>query len=313
MKNLDALFPLIKDGPLVKFNEELSYGRQILIKSEERNHPILQGNKWHKLKLNLKAYYDGDFANVISFGGAFSNHIYATAGACHLLSIPCKIYIRGYHFDSQNPTLLQLQQWDTDIELLSPSKYKKKDDLLFLNSLHAQYPSSYIIPEGGSNELGFKGSLSFAERLKESFAENMPDFLCVAAGTGATAAAVQSVFDRTKTQVLVFSSLKGVDFAKIFLEKYGVPSDSCRIFDDYFGGYGKVSRELILYINRVYQASKIRLEPIYTGKMFFAIDQLLQKGFFPDQSKICIIHSGGLQGIAGYNYRYGKKYGYLVE
>lgn len=303
---------LEQDTVILRIDLDRFAGVKLDIKREDQNHPLVQGNKWHKLKLNIEAFLSGDYKCILTFGGAFSNHIYATAGLCYYLGIPCIVYIRGYHLDKDNPTVKQLLLWNAQLFVIEPSVYKDKSNPEFITGLKEKHSGAFIIPEGGSNDLGFKGMLSFAEKLKVEL-EVLPDYLCISSGTGASAAAFISSFESTVTRVLVFSSLKGYDFKKTIKEDFGIDAFNWKLIDNYhFGGYARVNVELVDYINSFYKATGVPLDPVYTGKMLYGIEDLIKNGKIAPGSRVLAIHSGGLQGSIAHNYLNGSKRGKIL-
>jgi len=277
----------------------------LYLKREDQNHPSVQGNKWRKLKYNLLEYFKGDYKGIVSFGGVFSNHVYATAAACKILKIPCKLFLRGYTLDENNPTVQFIRESNAQIELLDPKAYRLKNKESFLDSLFDE--NYFIIPEGGTNKLGVKGVVELGHEILDQLSE-APDFVCVAAGTGGTAMGLIQAFANVKTKVLVFSSLKG-DFLRDEIQDAVGDASFELITDSHFGGYGKFSKELISFCNQFNQNHNIQLDPVYTGKMMYGLAQLIKDDYFSPNDTVVAIHTGGLQGVAGFNYRYGEKLG----
>ncbi|WP_231717825.1 1-aminocyclopropane-1-carboxylate deaminase/D-cysteine desulfhydrase [Nonlabens sp. YIK11] len=278
------------------------------IKREDLLHPTVSGNKLRKLKYNLQDAIDHGFDQIITYGGAYSNHIAATAAACHILGIKSIGVIRGEELGidlektlSQNETLKTAASNGMKLVFVTREEYKKKDSVLFEEKLRAMYGTSYFIPEGGTNDLAVKGTAEIlTSREKQHY-----QFVCVAAGTGGTAAGIiNSTADHQ--HVLVFSALQG-DFLKKEIEKYTDNKNFTLIPEDAFGGYAKSTDSLIDYLNVRFRESEIPLDPIYTGKMMYRIEQMVASGFFSDKTRILAIHTGGLQGIPGFNRRLRKK------
>ncbi len=297
----------IKEVPLEKFN----FGKSDLdlrIVRGDLNHDKIQGNKWWKLSENLNYFRKADLTEIISFGGAFSNHIYALSSACSSLSIPLQLYVRANDIDLDNPTMRKVVKDGTSIQLLSFDQYRNKDQKDFLEKLKIKHPKAMVIPEGGTNKLGIEG----VEKWMRSFrvGKEDPDYICVAAGTGGTAAGIIKAFANAKTKVLVFSSLKG-DFLNKEISKLTGGLEFELITKYHFGGYAKFSQELIDFIRNFHEINKILIEPIYTGKMMYGVKELIEGTYFSRSSNIWVLHTGGLQGINGYNYRYSKKFGVL--
>ena len=278
----------------------------VYIKREDLIHPFISGNKFRKLKYNLLQAKLEKQDTILSFGGAFSNHIAAVAYAGKEHGFSTIGIIRGEELRDkimENPTLLFAQQCGMEFEFVSREAYRLKTEPEFITNLEQKYGSFYLIPEGGTNELAIKGCEEILDQGDSDF-----DFICSSIGTGGTISGIiKSVLSHQK--VLGFPSLKG-DFLKNEIRNF-VPSsfeNNWTLITDYhFGGYGKVSIELIDFINKFYAKTQIPLDPIYTGKMVFGVMDLIQKGYFADNSKILLLHTGGIQGIQGMNLKLKNK------
>lgn len=265
---------------------------RLMIKREDLNHPFVTGNKWWKLKYNLEEAERLQKKTILTFGGAFSNHIYATAAAAHELNLKSIGIIRGEETLPLNPTLAFASRMDMKLHYIDRETYRKKDTTEFTEHLRNTFGDFYMIPEGGSNELAVKGVAEFSKLLNIHF-----DYLCCAVGTVGTLAGLISGLD-TQKQIIGFSSLKGGNFLKEDVEQYvGSNKSNWRIEASYhFGGYGKQTPVLIDFIQTFEAQHQIPLEQVYTGKMMFGIFDLIQKNYFKEGSTILAIHTGGLQG-----------------
>lgn len=266
---------------------------RLLVKREDALHPIVSGNKWRKLKYNLIHHPEG----VITYGGAFSNHIHATAGAGKYLNIPTVGIIRG-EYDPQNPTLVAAQAMGMKLHFVTRSDYKQKEESSSIRAIIERYPDYTCVPEGGSNDLALIG----LEELALDIASIDFDVLALAAGTGATARGIiPYMIDR---EVLIFSALKGSNLH----HEFGIiPNPNHRIIDTYHcGGYGRTSPDLIQSINTFYTQTGIPVDPVYNGKTIYGLCDMVAQGQYKNKT-ILWIHSGGLQGIDGYNYLAQKK------
>jgi len=281
---------------------------QLFIKREDQIDPFVSGNKFRKLKYNLKKAHLENKQIILTFGGAFSNHILATAVAGEKEGFLTVGVIRGdelgVDFDKTletNPTLRKAFDHGMQFEFVTREQYRNKSDVLFLEKLKVKYGDFYFVPEGGTNELAVEGC---EEILTEE--DNQFDYICCCVGTGGTIAGlIRSIGDHQK--VLGFPSLKG-DFLEDEIRQYINSDERWKLLKDYhFGGYGKYNLELIHFINCFKEETKIPLDPIYTGKMMFGVLDLVTKEKFPTGSKILAIHTGGLQGIEGFNNRLSKK------
>ncbi|WP_377179973.1 1-aminocyclopropane-1-carboxylate deaminase/D-cysteine desulfhydrase [Namhaeicola litoreus] len=280
----------------------------LFVKREDKIHPFISGNKFRKLKYNFFDAKEKGFKQLLTFGGAYSNHISAVASLGHEFGFKTIGVIRGdelgqnlqYTFD-QNPTLKLASEQGMVFEFVSRPLYREKENETFINSLGKKFGEFYLIPEGGTNELAIKGCEEILTEKDEIF-----DYICVAVGTGGTIAGVINS-SSIHQKVLGFPALKG-DFLTEEIEKYTIRMGSWSLINDYhFGGYGKVNEDLINFINKFRFDKNIPLDPIYTGKMFYGIFELIKKGFFFKGAKILVVHTGGLQGIKGMNKQFERK------
>jgi 1-aminocyclopropane-1-carboxylate deaminase len=200
----------------------------------------------------------------------------------------------------QNPTLQFAEDCGMQFKFITREDYRKKTETDFLESLKNEFGAFYLIPEGGTNELAIKGCEEILTEKDKEF-----DFICCAVGTGGTISGIiNSILPHQK--VLGFPALKG-DFLKEDICKFARNQNWKLVTDYHFGGYGKVTPELIAFINQFYAENKIPLDPIYTGKMVFGVIDLIQNNYFPENSKILLLHTGGIQGIQGMNSLLKKK------
>ena len=273
------------------------------IKREDLIHPFVSGNKFRKLKYNLLQAKEEQQETLLTFGGAFSNHIAAVAFAGKEKGFKTIGIIRGDELRdkiSENPTLQFAENCGMQFEFVSRETYRLKQEISFLEDLKQKFGDFYLIPEGGTNDLAIKGC---EEILTEEDAEF--DYIACSIGTGGTICGIiNSILPHQK--VLGFPALKG-DFLKEEIRNI-VKNNNWDLLTDYhFGGYGKVNIELIAFINQFFAENNIPLDPIYTGKMVFGVIDLIHKGYFPAQSKILLIHTGGIQGIQGMNMKLRNK------
>jgi len=265
---------------------------RLMIKREDLNHPYVTGNKWWKLKYNLVEAERLQHKTILTFGGAFSNHIYATAAAAYELNLKSIGIIRGEETIPLNPTLDFASNKNMKLHYVDRETYRMKTNPEVIEQLRNTFGDFYMIPEGGSNELAVKGIAEFSRMLDINF-----DYLCCSIGTGGTLAGLISGLPPQK-QIIGFSSLKGGDFLKEEIEQYvGKDKSNWTIETNYhFGGYGKQNQELLNFIRSFETLHQIPLEQVYTGKMMFGIFDLIQKKYFKEGSTILALHTGGLQG-----------------
>ncbi|WP_104505630.1 1-aminocyclopropane-1-carboxylate deaminase/D-cysteine desulfhydrase [Acinetobacter indicus] len=274
--------------------QHIEYRHQrISIKRLDLIHPQISGNKFFKLKYNLLAARQQGFEKVLTFGGAYSNHIAATAFASHKFGFQSLGMIRGEELAQRplNPTLATAQQFGMQLEFISRNAYRQKDQTDFLQHLQQQYPDFYLIPEGGTNALAVQGCREILVAEDAQF-----DLICCAVGTGGTLAGLIEASQQHQ-QLLGFSALKG-DFLTQEVAQL-TTKRNWRILDDYCcGGYAKTTPELILFIQTFEQRYNIPLEQVYTGKMLRGIFDLIDQDKIGPDQKILLIHTGGLQGRA---------------
>ena len=287
----------IQNIPLINSSVEL------FIKREDLIHPFVSGNKFRKLKYNLLQAKAKNETTLLTFGGAFSNHIAATAFAGKENNFKTIGIIRGEELKTkinENSTLQFAKQYEMQLEFISREEYRNKESLEFIENLKQKFGNFYLIPEGGTNQLAVKGC---EETLNQD--DFIYDYICVCVGTGGTISGIiNNSFSHQK--ILGFPALKG-DFLQKDICKFAINNNWELITNYHFGGYGKVSNKLIQFMNQFYAETKISLDPIYTGKMVFGVIDLINKNYFPNNSKVLIIHTGGLQGITGMNIKLKNK------
>jgi len=276
---------------------------EIFIKREDLIHPFVSGNKFRKLKYNLLQAKNENQKTLLTFGGAFSNHIAAVAMAGKLERFKTIGIIRGDELVAridENPTLKFAKENGMQLEFVSREAYSNKTNVDFLQALKVKFGNFYLIPEGGTNPFAVKGCEEILRPEDAVF-----DYVCCAVGTGGTISGIiNSAHPNQK--VLGFPALKG-DFLQNEIRNFAGHDNWQLITDYHFGGYGKINEELILFLNQFLQKTKILLDPVYTGKMVFGVMDLIRDNYFPRNSKILIIHTGGIQGISGMNQLLEKK------
>ncbi|MCB4809606.1 pyridoxal-phosphate dependent enzyme [Tamlana sp. 62-3] len=286
-----------------RINLPETYGVELYIKREDRIHSFISGNKYRKLKYNLQQAQHLGFKTLLTFGGAYSNHIAAVAAAGQAFNFKTIGVVRGEELQnkiSQNSTLSFAENEGMQFEFVTREAYRNKTSESFLNHLENQFGSFFVIPEGGTNDLAVKGCEEILNKTDKDF-----NFICTAVGTGGTISGLINASNQNQ-QILGFPALKG-DFLKEDIIKFATQSNWKLITDYHFGGYAKINEDLIGFINRFKADSNVPLDPVYTGKMMFGIFNLIENGYFPKGSKILAIHTGGLQGISGMNTLLKKK------
>jgi len=268
-------------------------GVRVLVKREDLNHPFVSGNKWWKLKYNLEEAKMLRKNTLLTFGGAYSNHTYATAAAAHALGLKSIGIIRGEETLPLNHTLTFAKSRGMELYYVSRADYRMKHEPEFIQKLQDQFGDFYLIPEGGTNALAVKGVAEFARQLDY---EVDFDYVCLSVGTGGTLAGVIEGLSDSK-KIIGFSSLRGGEFLEEEIRTYTDKNGNWEIIHDYhFGGYAKTTLALIQFIEQIEKQFNLPLDPVYTSKMLFGVFDLLKNGFFKKGSTILLVHTGGLQG-----------------
>jgi 1-aminocyclopropane-1-carboxylate deaminase/D-cysteine desulfhydrase-like pyridoxal-dependent ACC family enzyme len=300
-------------APVQKLSHPLFTQHQVevSIKREDLLHAQVSGNKWRKLKYNLAFAGENGFKQLLTFGGAYSNHLYATAAAGKLYGFETIGVVRGEPTFPLNPTLDFAVANGMQLHYINREEYRNKNsnDLMF--RLHEQYGAAFFIPEGGSNAWGVNGCMDILRDVKEPF-----DLITVACGTGATLAGILLSLNK-KQRAIGFSAFKGGDFLydEVKLHAQNVLQDAFpnheldKAFEIdtefHFGGYGKINAELISFMQEFHSHFNIKLDPVYTAKMAFGVFEKIKRGDFKPGTRILMIHTGGLQGLAGFEERLG--------
>ena len=288
---------------------------KLFIKRDDLLHPILSGNKWRKLKYQLLHVLERNYTGVVSFGGAFSNHIHALAGAGHTYNIPTAGIIRGDSHALKNPTLTRAAELGMELHLVSREEYKQRNTFEYSKLLAERFPGFYQCPEGGSAPLALPGVVEIIDEVVTDEALHGTFSTIVApVGSGGTLAGLiaglqkHSKLSNTPTNVLGVAVLKGESYLeKLVTEQLinakFINTSNWEISHNYtFGGYGRFNDKLVNFCQSFYQYTGIKSDPIYSGKMLYAIFDLIEKDFFKPGSNILAIHTGGLQGIDGLKY-----------
>ena len=292
---------MIWDTPKEISNQEVQYqfprGIRLTIKREDKIHPFVSGNKFRKLKYNVAQAIHLGKHTLLTFGGAYSNHIAAVAAVGRLEGMKTIGIIRGEELQGQalnSQTLLRAQKDGMKFRFVSMELYRLKATSGFLNELNTEFESAYIIPEGGTNEFAVQGCEEILDTEDSVFTH-----IACSAGTGGTASGIIRVSNDNQ-RVLVFPAVKG-DFLLSDIATYTHKTNWDLITAYHFGGYAKVTDELITFLNEFYVKTGIPLDPVYTGKMVFGIFDMISTLQIPDNAHILAIHTGGLQGIQGMN------------
>lgn len=286
----------------------------LYIKRDDLIHPQFGGNKWRKLKYNLIHAHNNSYDTLLTFGGAWSNHLYATAAAGKYFGFNTIGIIRGEEYLPLNPTLAFARDCGMKLHYMKREQYREKNAAGFLEHIRQRFGNVYILPEGGSNQLALEGCREIVDEIETDF-----DYICCASGTGATLAGIIPAL-KPGQSAIGFSALKGkflTNEVKTLLADKTVRSNidnntntkahskspaNWWIEDDFhFGGYAKINDDLIAFMNNFTVEYGITLDAVYTGKMFYGLFELISAGAFTPGAVIIAVHSGGLQGNKGFN------------
>lgn len=274
---------------------------KILVKRDDLIHHEISGNKWRKLHYNFENFFQGKYESLLTFGGAFSNHIAATASAGKLFNIPTIGIIRGNELrDDSNETLKKASENGMKLHFVSRDEYDLKTEKYYLEQLRIDFGNCLIIPEGGSNYLGVQGIGEIIHELQDE-----PDYIITACGTGTTAAGLLLATEKSiiigipvlKSGHFLKESIASLIYQSIFDENTEPYLERLDLKTEFhFGGYGKFTSELIDFMSNWKNQTLIETDQVYTGKMFYAFNALMNSDFFKPNSTIVLLHTGGLQG-----------------
>nr|WP_234401218.1 pyridoxal-phosphate dependent enzyme [Pseudoalteromonas sp. T1lg23B] len=290
------------ESPIQVISHPLLVEKQITlqVKRDDLLHPHISGNKWRKLKYNLHAMQQQNKSAFLTFSGPFSNHLYAASMACKLFKIEGHAIVRGPQLDENNPTIRMAHACGVHLHAVDRATYRMRNQPDYLTDLQQQFPQCHIIPEGGSNQEAVLGVKELAQSLPKS------DYVLCATGSGGTLAGLIAACDE-HVNIIGIAVLKQAQYLEqeiINLVPEAKHATNWQLLCDHHdGGYGKFSAELWQFCKTMKKTQQLPLEPIYTGKLFFALWQLIEQDFFPRGSRITAIHTGGLQGLDGLRYR----------
>jgi 1-aminocyclopropane-1-carboxylate deaminase len=296
-KNQQVFLPILKEKKV-----------ELFIKREDLIHPFVSGNKFRKLKYNLQEAKKLKKKALFTYGGAFSNHIVATAVAGKIAGFKTFGIIRGDELGKkleetleQNATLREAHNNGMKFQFVSREQYRQKSSFGFVEKMKNKWGDFYVIPEGGTNCLAVDGCEEILNKEDSEF-----NYICSAVGTGGTISGLINASKKNQ-KIIGFPALKG-NFLSEEIKKYVGRKKNWSLQKAYhFGGYAKHNEELITFINNFTAETGVLLDPVYTGKMLFGILDLIKKDEFTEGSKILAIHTGGIQGIAGVNQILEKK------
>lgn len=270
----------------------------LTLKRDDLIHPVISGNKWRKLVYALNDAKQNQVHHIVSFGGGFSNHLHALGYCCHQLNIKFTAIVRGDYTQNLSPMLRDLLAWKTDVKYVNRITYKKRNDRAYLKELKAQYPNSLIIPEGGSQQQALKGVAEIISELQQPY-----DYIVAPVASGGTLAGLieGAASYSPKTKILGIGVLKGQGYLEELVQGLLLDNQFNTVqwsinHDFHFGGYAKSTTELKEFCDDFLNQTQVKIEPIYSGKLCFAIKNLISNNYFPVNSRILVLHTGGLQG-----------------
>jgi len=272
----------------------------VQVKRDDQIHRIISGNKWRKLKYNLLHAKANGAKGIITFGGCFSNHIHACALACQQQELSAIGIIRGEEHNQNNYTLAWAKHWGMRLTFVDRKTYRLRNENSFLQQLQQQYPDHHIIPEGGSNALALTGMTEVIDELNQ---QSVFDTLITPVGSGGTLAGL-ILGDKNQHKLLGISVLKQQGYLEEQVNKllpmHARIYTNWQVINQYHrGGYAKFSRHDAERICGFNATVGITFEPVYSGKMVLALLDLIEAGYFPAHHRIVLLHTGGLQGLAG--------------
>lgn len=270
------------------------------IKRDDLLHPLIGGNKWRKLKYNLAHMQKVNKTELLTFGGAFSNHIHACAAAGKEFDIKTRAIIRGPQLDEDNPTIRFAKQCGMQLHVVNRIEYRQRHDEAYLQSLQVRFPNAFILPEGGTNEYALLGCKELVDSLPKH------DYLICPTGSGGTLAGLIEG-SKLNTQIIGIAVLKQAQYLKEEIKKLSSKAknqNNWQLLTDFHGGgYGRFTPSLWQFCQDMQHTYNLPLEPVYSGKMMHALWQLIEQDYFAPGSKIIAVHTGGLQGLDGLKYR----------
>ena len=283
---------------------------KLFLKRDDLIHPVVSGNKWRKLKLNLLNAKQQKFTKVLTYGGAYSNHLVATAYAAHKAGLKSIGIVRGLDADLENHSLKFVRECGMEVKRISREEYRFKNEPDFLQELRDEFGPHYRIPEGGANFLGVEGCMEIITESETAF--KAIDFICTSIGTGTTLAGMLAANSMNKP-ILGFTPFKKGDFLRgevsdlmyrTFLDEEFVDEqmENLHLVTEYhFGGFGKVKPELKEFVFWLKESTGVQFDLVYNGKMLFGLYQMIKSGKFKDGDSIIILHCGGVQGNVGFD------------
>ncbi|WP_343034649.1 1-aminocyclopropane-1-carboxylate deaminase/D-cysteine desulfhydrase [Alteromonas ponticola] len=280
-------------SPCLPFKPDWQHAEdlQIYVKRDDLIHPVVSGNKWRKLKYTLRQL-PASTTRIVSFGGGYSNHLHALGFICHQLAMPFTAIVRGDYSASLTPMLHDLMAWNSELVYVDKVEYRQRDTLAYINQLQARYPGAVIIPEGGKQPSALRGVGEIMHELAV-----IPDYVLVPVGSGATLAGlVGQLYGHQRA--IGIAVLKGENYLESEVNQLlDRTQTNWHIQHDFHhGGYAKCSRELAEFCRTFTREHGFAVEPVYSGKLFYAAKMLIERQYFEKGAKVLLLHTGGLQG-----------------
>jgi 1-aminocyclopropane-1-carboxylate deaminase len=264
-------------------------GVKLFVKRDDLIHPFISGNKWRKLKYNIEEMQCQGKNMMLTFGGAYSNHILAAAAAGNKSGFKTVGIIRGEEPQEKNPVLRKAKDLGMEFHFISREEYREKETKKFFDKLKSTFGDFYLVPEGGANELGVKGCKEIEREIKIDYTH-----ICCCCGTGTTLAGIALSLPAGK-KAIGFCVHKGGESVGENISQWTSAADNFIMVNDYhFGGFAKNTDELRAFVNEFFLETNIPIEPVYTAKMFFGIFDLVKKNFFERGNVLIALHTGGI-------------------
>jgi 1-aminocyclopropane-1-carboxylate deaminase len=262
---------------------------RLFVKRDDLIHPFISGNKWRKLKYNIEEMKCRQKGGMLTFGGAYSNHILAAAAAGNKSGFKTIGIIRGEEPLERNPVLKKAEELGMQLHFISREEYRQKNTSEFLWELQKNFPDFYIVPEGGANQFGVKGCKEIVPEINIAYTH-----ICCCCGTGATLAGIALSLPPEK-KAIGFCVHKGSEAVEADILHWTPGADNFTLINDYhFGGFAKTTEELKTFAQKFSTEIQIPIELVYTAKMFYGIFDLVSKNFFKPGSTLIAIHTGGI-------------------
>lgn len=266
----------------------------IYVKRDDLIHPVISGNKWRKLSHTLELMANTENATLGSFGGGYSNHLHALSFCCWQLDWPLTVFVRGDYANRETSMLLDIQRWGTRVVYLTKKDYQMRSSQPFCAMLSNRYALSHLIPEGGSHQDCFSGMAALMNEF-----EHKIDYLLLPVASSGTLAGM-AVTSGNVSNLVGIGVLKGANYleqqTRQLIDLHPVLTDYSILHNYHFGGYAKSPENIRSFCQHTSQMLGIPIEPVYSGKTFYALKDLIERAAFPIDSTLCVLHTGGLQG-----------------